>query len=168
MSAEGLWRLGRAALDGKLLKKKTVKEMLKVVDASYALGWGVTETRRKTTRISHGGDVRGFHIQMIFFPEEKLSIVLLSNVDAVPLWHLSYNIEALMLDGNPPSPMPTPVERVDEEDLQIYERTFTMPTGGRVMVTRSSSQLRASTPWSYCRADPWARRLFSWLRQRLG
>lgn len=111
-TAEDLWRLTRAVVNGKVLNPKTVEQMLTVVDGSYGLGWARTTTKRNTTRIGHGGDVRGFHTQLQLFPDENAAVVLLSNVDEVPLWQLAWNVEALLLGGEPPYPLPPAVLEV--------------------------------------------------------
>lgn len=138
-SAEELWKLGRAVLDGKILKKKTVKEMLTVVRDSYGLGWGITKTQRGTKRISHGGDVRGFHTKMHFLPEEDMALIFLSNVDEVPMWHLAWNVEALLLGGDMPYPQPPKVR--GKTDLTDHAGTYSLESGECIEVTARDNGL---------------------------
>ena len=144
-TAEELWRLTRAVLDGKVLEPKSVEQMLTVVDGSYGLGWGRTATRRNTTRIGHGGDVRGFHTQLNLFPDEDAAIVLLSNVDEVLLWQLAWNIEALLLGGEPPYPVPPQVMEVAPKALARVAGDYVLEGGGgRVTVRATERRLEVS------------------------
>ena len=138
-SAEELWRLGRAVLDGEILEEETVKEMLTVVHKPYGLGWAITETKRGTKRISHGGDVRGFHATMHFFPDEDTAVILMSNVDEVPMWHLAWNIEALLLGGDPPYPLPPRIEEV--KALPRLDGVYSLANGDRITVAAQGRAL---------------------------
>jgi len=48
-------------------------------DAIYAYGWDVSRTVRKTTRIWHNGSNRIFYADFMRFPEEHVTLILLSN-----------------------------------------------------------------------------------------
>ncbi len=132
-SAEELLALGSAILGGKMLKKSTIKEMLTPGDGDYGLGWGVTLTGNGSTRVSHGGDVRGFHSQAMFYPDDRAAIVLLSNVDEVPMWHLSWTIESMLFESSANYPVPPNAEGVATQ-LDALEGTFHLPTGGTIDV----------------------------------
>lgn len=135
-TAEDLMRLTRALLDGELLEPETVTEMLTVVDRSYGLGFGRTKTDRGTTRIGHGGDVRGFHTQLQVFPDEDAAVVLLSNVEEVPLWTLAWNVEALLLGGEPPYPMPPAVLEVEPDALARFAGDYALADAGERITVR--------------------------------
>jgi hypothetical protein len=129
-NAAELLRLARAAVGGELLSAERTAEMLTVVDANYTLGWSRTNTRRNTTRISHGGDVRGFHTQLALFPDENAAIVLLSNVDEAPMYQLAGNVEALLLGGEVPYPSPPKLVEVQEKALKRLEGRYVPDDGG--------------------------------------
>jgi hypothetical protein len=142
-SASELHRFVRALESGLVLKPESVRLMQTRVSASYGLGWGVTETKRKTRRISHGGDVRGFHTQLLRFPDEDGVIILLSNVEGVPLWTLAWNLEAELFGGPHSYPVPPAAVPLPEPVLDRLCGTFALPNGGgRLVLEREGQAVR--------------------------
>jgi CubicO group peptidase (beta-lactamase class C family) len=139
-TAEELWRLTRAVMDGKVVDAKTVEQMVTVVDGSYGLGWARTNTRRNTTRIGHGGDVRGFHTQLDLFPDEDAAVVLLSNVDEVPMGQLAGNVEALLLGGKPPYPLPPQALEVTPKSLARCAGGYELGDGVEIVTVRATER----------------------------
>jgi Domain of unknown function (DUF3471)/Beta-lactamase len=54
------------------------------VQRTYALGWGVHDYRGRRV-VSHGGSIDGFRSQVTLLPDEKLGIVVLTNLGRTPL-----------------------------------------------------------------------------------
>ena len=72
------WNLG--IYGGRLLKPASLTEMTTPFKDNYAYGIGVTvEYGRK--KISHGGGIDGFNTSLIYFPEDRVSVVALSNLN---------------------------------------------------------------------------------------
>lgn len=73
-----------ALLKGKLLKKESYDEMYKVVPikdgtSPYGFGWDVSKMNGHVAR-QHGGGTAGFSSYILRLPDDKLSVVVLSNL----------------------------------------------------------------------------------------
>ena len=77
----------KALLDGKLLKPETREKMYKITQikdgiSTYAFGWDVSEVAGHKAR-QHGGGTGGFSSYILRLPDDKLSVVVLSNLAQV-------------------------------------------------------------------------------------
>lgn len=134
MSPRQLLQLLDAYEDGKLLAPATVALMETEVRGSYGLGWAVTKTQDGHRRVAHGGDVRGFHVQLMRCPEEEVSIILMSNVEGVPMWKLAWNVEALLFELPMRTPPPPAVHARTAKRLKELLGTWAAEDGSRIEV----------------------------------
>lgn len=123
-TARDLWRFAVALEAHKVLAKETLAKAWAAGEGSYGLGFGVTQTKRGTRRIGHGGDVRGFHTQWQLFPDERAAVILLSNVDGIPLWQLAWNLEALLFDAPLPYAGAPEVALLKPKELAAHAGRF--------------------------------------------
>lgn len=67
---------------------------------SYGLGWFLSDYRGKKV-VEHGGAIDGMRAQVALLPEEKLGVVILTNMNGTPLPHvLMYKVFDAYLEGN--------------------------------------------------------------------
>ncbi|HEX6279550.1 MAG TPA: serine hydrolase [Pyrinomonadaceae bacterium] len=78
-TVEDLLKFDQALLSDKLLTQKSKEEMFTPFKNNYALGWGVGK-RFDRAATAHGGAINGFASQFIRFPEDNVTIAVLSNV----------------------------------------------------------------------------------------
>ena len=90
----------------------------KKLDYGYGLMVGELSGRRK---ISHGGDINGFRTQLAYYPEDKLTVVVLCNTGAAQPSPLESRIARAVL-GIPE----TPVDEITlgEREHQRYAGTY--------------------------------------------
>jgi len=141
-SAEDLARWVQAYEGGKILTPASVRLMETAVSKNYGLGWGMAPTDRGTRRIGHGGDVRGFHAELERFPDEGVTIVVLCNVDGIPLWTIAWNLEALVFGGTPPYPVPPARADLPDAALDARAGTYALDADNSVVVARDAGGLR--------------------------
>ncbi len=142
-SAMDLWRFAQAIEGADILKRESLDRMHEAVLESQGLGWGVTETKRGTRRIAHGGDVAGFHTQFQMYPDEGLVLVVLTNIDEVAAWPLAWNMEALFFGASPPYSTPPKAASLASRALDAFAGEYSMQgREGRVVVKREGSGLR--------------------------
>jgi CubicO group peptidase (beta-lactamase class C family) len=84
----------------------------------YGLAIGNLENRRK---ISHGGGINGFSTQLSHYPDDDLTVVVLTNTTSAHPGALESRIARAVLGL--PERRVTPVE-ISEEELQIYTGTY--------------------------------------------
>ncbi|MBX3244033.1 MAG: beta-lactamase family protein [Acidobacteria bacterium] len=92
-----------AAIDSeKVLKAETRKQMWTAfklndgTDAPYGLGWQ-TGTYRGKKRIGHGGSLSGFRTDLTRFPDEKVTIIVLTNLESANPAAISNGVAALYI-----------------------------------------------------------------------
>jgi CubicO group peptidase (beta-lactamase class C family) len=82
--------LGGGAFEGRrLVSEKSFNEMVSKQmtiggKTSYGLGWFLREWQGRKV-VEHGGNIDGFNALVALMPEERLGVVMLSNVTASPL-----------------------------------------------------------------------------------
>ena len=74
-----LLRWEQALFGGKLLSAESLRKMTTPFKSDYAFGLGVT-ARDGHTVISHGGGIEGFNTELDYYPDDKLTVVVLGNV----------------------------------------------------------------------------------------
>jgi CubicO group peptidase (beta-lactamase class C family) len=79
-TTEDLYLWNEALFGDKLLAAKSREALMTVVKNDYAYGVSVNKTLNRTM-VSHGGGINGFNTFLARFPVEKVTIVVLRNID---------------------------------------------------------------------------------------
>jgi hypothetical protein len=79
-TTEDLLKWEQGLFGGKLLQPASLEKMTTPVKNNYAFGLMV-ETRNGHKMIAHGGGIEGFNTQLAFYPDDKLTVVVLGNVN---------------------------------------------------------------------------------------
>ncbi|HEY0380503.1 MAG TPA: serine hydrolase [Pyrinomonadaceae bacterium] len=110
-----LWEQG--LFGGKLLAKKSLDAMLTVVKDYYGYGIGV-DTQFKLARIGHSGGINGFNTYMAWFPDERATFIVLSNIEnGTPATQIETRLARLALADKIVMP---PAAKVDAAALASY------------------------------------------------
>jgi CubicO group peptidase (beta-lactamase class C family) len=80
-TTEDLRRWEQGLFGGKLLKPESLAKMTTPFKDDYAFGLGVITSKDGHKRIAHGGGIEGFNTSMSYFPDNKLVVVVLANVN---------------------------------------------------------------------------------------
>ena len=79
-TTEDLLRWEQGLFGGKLLSSASLQKMTTPFRNDYACGLGVhTANGRKV--IEHGGGIEGFNTMLAYYPEDQLTVVVLSNIN---------------------------------------------------------------------------------------
>jgi CubicO group peptidase (beta-lactamase class C family) len=78
-TTEDLLKWEQGLFGGKLLQTASLEKMISPFKNNYAFGLGV-ETTGGHKVISHGGGIEGFNTDLEYYPEDKLTVVVLRNV----------------------------------------------------------------------------------------
>ena len=66
----------------------------------YALGWG-TFTENGVRYVGHSGGQQGTSTDFLIAPEQRAGVVVLANVEGIPVNDLSKEILKIVLQGKP-------------------------------------------------------------------
>ncbi|MEM9799602.1 MAG: serine hydrolase [Planctomycetota bacterium] len=105
-TAGDMVRFIEALRGGDIVEKRIAALMWEPTVGPYGLGFGTSEAARGSTRVSHGGDVRGFHSYVTTNEDLRIDVVVLSNVGPFQTYRMTWNLEALATGDDPPYSMP--------------------------------------------------------------
>jgi CubicO group peptidase (beta-lactamase class C family) len=75
-----LLRWERGLFGGKLLSAESLRKMTAPFKSDYAFGLGVKAVNGRKA-ISHGGGIEGFNTFLAYYPDDKLTVVVLANLN---------------------------------------------------------------------------------------
>ena len=98
-TTEDLLKWEQALYTEKLLTKKSLDEMFTPAKGTYAYGWNVGK-RNNRNSISHGGGIYGFATQLARYPDDRVTVIVLSNVEGASAGAIANNLSAIVF-GDP-------------------------------------------------------------------
>jgi len=114
-----LMLLDQALYDGKLLSSKTMDLLFTPGPGNYGYGWFVMKQNNRRA-IMHPGGVPGFSAMITRFPESKVLIVVLSNMDNMPVLRASNDLGAIVFSEKYELPRTRTAIKVDPKILDAY------------------------------------------------
>jgi CubicO group peptidase (beta-lactamase class C family) len=121
-TAPDLHRFARALLAGQLLDAATRTTLWTERAGNYARGFYCVDRPRR--KVSHGGDVRGFHTQFAIYPDDAVCIVVLCNVGDVPTWTIAENLQHLWFGDPSRAPLPPQADALTVAELGTLAGTY--------------------------------------------
>lgn len=111
--------LDQALYDGKILSPKSIEAMFTPVLANYGYGWFMMKQSNRPA-IMHPGGVPGFSAMITRFPESKVLIVLLSNMDNMPIIRANNDLSAIVFGEKYEVPRTRTAVKVDPKTFDAY------------------------------------------------
>jgi hypothetical protein len=93
-TAEDLLRWEQGLFGGKLLSSASLQKMTTPFKNDYACGLAV-HTVKGIKLVEHGGGIEGFNTQLSYYPEEKLTVVVLGNLNGSSPGEIASKMAAL-------------------------------------------------------------------------
>lgn len=144
-----LLRWQRALYEGKLLKPESLRAMTTPKFDEYAFGLGVLDGPQGK-QYGHGGGIEGFSTLVGYRPAERISVILLSNVET----HYLPELERPLFTVARGQPVVLPSERkqiaLSPAERQQLAGTYVAPDGRRLRLRVEGSGLQArlgGRPW---------------------
>jgi CubicO group peptidase (beta-lactamase class C family) len=110
-TVEDMYRWDQALYTEQLIPRPLLDEMFTPFHYGYAYGWRVRREGQRRV-ISHPGFITGFSNYIARYPDERVTIIILSNLEIAPSPGMSAHIAHLLFD--PPDPADPPGEQ-DEQ-----------------------------------------------------
>jgi hypothetical protein len=104
--------------------------------SDYGYGWWIQPTRRGTTRIRHGGDTRAFGSEMVWFRDEGVVVIGLTNIrhDWFPTQSRVGRVIPAIVFGESFADPPV-FERSQPSSLRAFEGEFQLQSGATLVIT---------------------------------
>ncbi len=125
-----------------LVSQKSLDEIFTPSKWNYGYGWGIGK-KFDHRSISHGGGIYGFATDISRYPDDRVTVVVLSNIQAAPAGEISGNLAAIVFGA----PYEIPKERkeiaVDAKILEKYTGEYKIGTNIIIAITLENGKLMA-------------------------
>ena len=140
-TTEDLLKWEQGLFGGKLLQAASLEKMTTPFKNNYAFGLQVdTAGGRKV--ISHGGGIEGFVTELEYYPDDKLTVVVLENVNgAAPPGEIARKLAALAHGDNVKLPGERKEITLDSKVLSRYVGAYQLSQGPAMLITLEGNQL---------------------------
>src|ERR1017187_1071351 len=139
-TTEDLLKWEQGLFGGKLLSAASLKAMTTPFKSDYACGLFV-ETKEGRKTIQHGGGIEGFNTQLTYYPDDKLTVVVLGNVASAAPGEIAAKLSALAHGEAVELQTEHKEITVDPKVLARYVGTYELAPGAKMLITLEGNQL---------------------------
>ena len=125
-----LW--DQALYTEKLVSKKSLDEIFTPFKNGYGYGWGIGE-KFDRREISHGGGIYGFSTDISRFPDDKVTVIVLTNIQGSPAGRVSNDLAAIIFGAKYELPQEIKSVAVDAKILEKYVGEYKIDQPNLVM-----------------------------------
>jgi CubicO group peptidase (beta-lactamase class C family) len=139
-TTEDLLRWEQGLFGGKLLSAASLQKMTTPFKQDYAFGLGVT-TRGGHKLISHNGGIEGFRTYLGYYPDDRVTVAVLGNVNDGAPGKIGAALGALVHGEPVKLPTESKVISLARATLQSYVGTYELQPGVQCVMTLEDDQL---------------------------
>jgi CubicO group peptidase (beta-lactamase class C family) len=139
-TTEDLLKWEQGLFGGKLLQPASLEKMTTPFKNNYAFGLGV-ETVGGHKVISHGGGIEGFNTDLTYYPEDKLTVVVLANLNGTAPGEIAKKLAAVAHGDNVKLTSEKKEITLDPKLMSRYVGAYRMESGANMLITLDGSQL---------------------------
>jgi CubicO group peptidase (beta-lactamase class C family) len=139
-TTEDLLRWEQGLFGGKLLSAASLQKMTTPFENDYAFGLGVrTVNGRKV--IDHGGGIEGFNTHLAYYPEDKVTVVVLANLNGSAPGDMAGKLAAVAHGDKIQLPSERKEITVSPKILEDYVGTYELSPTFSMVITLEDGQL---------------------------
>src|SRR6476660_248668 len=138
-TTEDLLRWEQGLFGGKVLKPESLAKMTTPFKQDYAFGLGVS-TQNGHKMIAHDGGIEGFNTSLAYFPDDKLVVAVLANLNG-PAGQIAGNLAKVALGEKVVLPTERKEITVSPEILKQYVGTYELTPKFSLAITLEDGQL---------------------------
>jgi CubicO group peptidase (beta-lactamase class C family) len=139
-TVEDLHRWSVALDDGKLISAEAQTKMFTPVLENYGYGWAIDEHFGRP-RASHGGGINGFATFVARYPEEKVFVAVLCNIEQSDPGRVANDLAAIALGEKYDIPQKRTFIQVNPEILETYVGQYEVPPEMVLTLERDGNRL---------------------------
>ena len=139
-TTEDLLKWEQGLFGGKLLKAASLQKMTTPFKSNYAFGLQV-ETVGGHKVIEHGGGIEGFNTELAYYPDDKLTVVVLGNVNGGAPGDIARKLASLAHGETVKLQSERKEITLDPKVLARYVGAYQMAPGVAMLVTLENNQL---------------------------
>ncbi len=134
-TTEDLLRWEQGLFGGKLLSPASLKKMTTPFKNDYGLGLGIGSVNGHE-EIAHGGGIEGFNTMLAYYPDDKLTVVVLANVNGSAPQEIAANLHILADGGSVVLASERPAAKIDPKIFDGYVGSYQLAPNFVLKVTR--------------------------------
>jgi CubicO group peptidase (beta-lactamase class C family) len=135
-----LLRWEQGLFGGKVLSPESLKEMTTPFKNDYAFALAV-HTVNGHRVIDHGGGIEGFNTMLAYYPEEKLTVAVLGNLNGQAPQEIAQDLGALAQGENVVLPSERKAVHIDPKIFDGYVGSYQLAPGFSITITREGDHL---------------------------
>ena len=139
-TTEDLLRWEQGLMGGKLLSPVSLQKMMKPFKEDYGFGLSMTTVNGRKL-ISHDGGIEGFNTKLDYYPEDKLTVVVLANLNGGAPEAIATKLAAVAHKETVVLPSERKEIAVPAAVLAKYVGTYELMPGFSIAVTLENGQL---------------------------
>jgi CubicO group peptidase (beta-lactamase class C family) len=139
-TTEDLLKWERGLFGGKILRAASLEKMTTPFKDNYAFGLQVTTVGGHKI-IDHGGGIQGFNTELAYYPEDRLTVVVLGNVNGAAPGQIAPKLAALSHGETVSLPGERKEITLDSKTLSRYVGAYQMAPGVNMLIFPDSNQL---------------------------
>jgi CubicO group peptidase (beta-lactamase class C family) len=139
-TTEDLLRWEQGLFGGKILSAASLQKMTTPFKNDYAFGLTVhTEKGRKV--IEHGGGIEGFNTSLVYYPDDKLTVVVLGNLNGSAPDQIANQLAAVAHGETVTLQSDRKEITLDAKVLSRYVGVYQLAPGVNMLITLDNNQL---------------------------
>lgn len=138
-TTEDLLRWEQGLFGGKLLSAASLKKMTTPFKNDYAFGLGVHSVNGHE-EIAHGGGIEGFNTALAYYPDEKLTVVVLGNVNGSAPQEIATDLHTIAEGGNVVLTSERKVVKIDTKTFDGYVGSYQLAPSFILKVSREGDR----------------------------
>jgi CubicO group peptidase (beta-lactamase class C family) len=150
-TVEDLLRWDQALYSARLVSRKSleqifaphVKATLRSLTGSYGYGWMIGDEFNHKA-LMHAGNVNGFSSFIARFPNDKATVIVLSNLENAPFQRIAHDLAAIMFGEKYELLKERIVAKVDPRIYDAYEGKYSVTPAMVVTLVREGDKLMAT------------------------
>ena len=139
-TTEDLLKWEQGLFGGKVLQAASLEKMTTPFKNNYAFGLQV-ETVGDHKIIDHGGGIEGFNTELAYYPDDKLIVAVLGNVNGNAPQEIARRLAAVNHGENVTLPSERKEITLDTKVLSRYVGAYEMAQGPAMLITLENNQL---------------------------
>lgn len=139
-TSEDLLRWEQGLFGGKVLKPESLAKMTTPFKDDYAFGLGVSATNGRKM-IAHDGGIEGFNTSMAYFPDDKLVVIVLANLNGPFAGTIDHQLAQIAHGEKVVLPSERKEVKVSADILKQYVGTYELSPDFSLVMTLEDGQL---------------------------
>jgi CubicO group peptidase (beta-lactamase class C family) len=139
-TTEDLLRWEEGLMGGQVLTPASLKKMTTPFKNDYAFGLGVSTVNGHKV-IAHGGGIEGFNTELAYYPDDKLTVVVLANLNGSAPGDIARKLAAVAHGETVVLPSERKEVTVSPATLEQYVGTYELAPDFDLVMTLENGQL---------------------------